>query len=297
MPDSSEPHRAAPPLIGEEWREFTRAPLYLLLALGLLLIALAYQVRGGANLSVDVGSGYDTLYVVHFQRAERNANFDYRWSGDRSWLEAPGVGRNQSLLLTARLAGFRTSGFAPAVLTITVSGQPLSVYTTSTAVSIYTTVIPAVLNNADNLTIYLDSSYFTPPSDPRKLGVAVEWMRLTDNSAPKGEGLVLPPTNVTAWLLLSLLLLFLSLRHLRVNWRPAWAASATLMLMSAALLMFDRYNLTLFIGPLMTVMLCVYGMALLLPPAAAWTLARLGAKPGAAALQALMLIYLAAFAI
>ncbi len=162
MPDSSESHRVAPPLIGEEWREFTRPPLYLLLALGLLLIALAYQVRSGANLSVDVGGAGDTPYVVHFQRPESNANFNYRWSSDRSWLEVPGVGRNQPLLLTMRLAGFRPNGYYPAVLTVTVGGQPLAVFTTSTVISVYTTSIPATLNNADDLTVYLDSSYFTP---------------------------------------------------------------------------------------------------------------------------------------
>ncbi len=122
-------------------------------------------------------------------------------------------------------------------------------------------------------------------------------MRLTDNSVPVSGGLVLPPIGDTGWLLLTLLLLYLRLRHLRVSWRPAIAVCATLMLVAAALLVFDRYDLTLFVLPLFTVMLCVYGLALLLPPVAAWTLTRLGAKPSATALQALMLIYLAAFAI
>jgi hypothetical protein len=295
--------RAAPPIIGEEWREFTRPPLYLLLALGLLLIAIAYQIPGGASLSVDVGKREDAPYLVHFLQPERNADFDYRWSGDRSWLEAPGVGRDQPLLLTARLAGNRPSGSVPAVLTVTVSGQPLAVFSTSVAASVYTVAIPARLNNNDNLIIYFDSTYFTPPGDPRKLGVAVDWLRLTAASSPSGGvglilgGLVQPPNNVTAWLLLSLLLIYLTLRHLRVGWWASWAASAMLMLLAAALLMFDRYDLTLFALPLLVVTLSVYGLALLLPLAAAWTLTRLGAEPSATALRALMLLYLAAFAI
>lgn len=290
-------HRVAPPVVGEEWREFTRPPLYLLLALGLLLIGLAYQVRGGANLSVDVGKLEDAPYVVHFQRPETNATFDYRWSGDRSWLEAPGIGRNQPLLLTLRLAGYRPEGYAPAVVTITVGGQPLSVFTASAAASVYTAAIPATLNNQDTLQVFLDITFFSTKDDPRKLGVVLDWARLASDPSAANSGLVRPPTDVTISLLISLLLLYLTLRHLRVGWQIAGALGAALMLCAATLLAFDRFDLTLFARPLLVVMLCVYGMALLLPPIVVWTLTALRARPTATALQALMLIFLAAFAI
>ncbi len=284
---------AAPPIIAEEWREFIRPPLYLLLALGLLLLALAYQVTDGARLSVDVGSVEDKPYLVHFQRPEQNSSFDYRWSGDRSWLQAPGVGRGLPLLLTMRISGFRPSGVVPATLTVTVSGQPLKVFNPDPAVGVYTVSIPAALNNADDLAVYFDSTTFTPVGDNRKLGTVFDWIHL----APVGSALVIPPIGVTAWLLLSLLLLYLTLRHLRVPWRAAGAVSMALLLLAAGLLVFDRYDLTLFALPLLVVMLSVYVLALLLPPVVAWTLTRLGAEPGAAALRALMLLYLAAFAI
>ncbi|PZS01155.1 MAG: hypothetical protein DLM69_05285, partial [Candidatus Chloroheliales bacterium] len=120
-----------------------------------------------------------------------------------------------------------------------------------------------------------------------------DWIHL----APAGGALVIPPIGVAAWLLLSLLLLYMTLRHLGVAWRAAWIACAVLLLLVAALLVLDRYNLTLFAAPLGVVMISVYALALLLPPLAAWALTRLGAEPGAAVLRALMLIYLAAFAI
>ncbi len=285
---------AAPRVIAEEWREFTRPPLYLLLALGLLLIALAYQVRAGAELRVDLGIGPDQPYLSGFNGRESNKQLNYRWSSDRSTLIVPGPGRDQGFDLVMNIIGYRPAGQLAATLTVTIRNNTVVTLQPLPYPTAYTVTIPVNLNTADDLAISFTSNAFSLPGDPRVLGVIFDSLTLIPSP---GAGMVRLPTSVTAWLLLALLLLYLTLRHLRVGWRAAWTASAALMLVAAALLVSDRYDLTLFALPLLTVTLCAYGMALLLPPVVAWTLTRLGAKPSEAAVRALMLIYLAAFAI
>src|SRR6476620_2881249 len=101
--------RAAPPLVGAEWRDFLRWPLYLGLAFSLLAMLLAYQWSPGAAASVDVADEGDAAFLSSFYAQERNTDpahpFDYRWTRDVSTFKLPGVGRNVPLVLTLYLAG------------------------------------------------------------------------------------------------------------------------------------------------------------------------------------------------
>ena len=286
--------RVAPPLVGAEWRELTRPSLYLLLGLALLLITLGYQLRSGARLGIDVGTDEDRFYLSGFNDGEVNGKLSFRWSQDVSLMVVPGVGRNQNLDLTLGLVGSRPAGQPAAVLTVTADSTIVAVLTPPPGPQTYTVTIPASVNSADDLTIYFAANAFSPPHDRRVLGVVFDRVQL---SQPANDGLAWPPISTTLWLLFSLLLLYFTLRHLVVPWQGSWALGAALMLLVAAVLAFDRYDLTSFALPLLVVMLCVYGMALLLPPLVAWTLTRLGAGPSAIALRWLMLLYLLAFAI
>ncbi len=286
--------RVAPPLVGAEWRELARPGLYLLLGLGLLLIALGYQLRSGARIGIDVGTDEDRFYLSGFNDGEVNGKLSFRWSQDVSLMVVPGVGRNQKLDLTLGLIGSRPAGQAPAVLTVTADSTIVAVLHPPPGPQTYTVTIPASVNTADDLTIYFAANAFSPPHDRRVLGVVFDRVQL---SQPANNGLTLPPISSTLWLLFSLLLLYFTLCHLGVPWQGSWELGVALMLLVAAALAFDRYDLTSFALPLLVVMLCVYGMAVLLPPTVNWTLMRLGVGPGAIALRWLMLLYLLAFAI
>lgn len=286
--------RAAPPLIGGEWREFSRSPLYLLIGLGLLLIVLGYQPAQGAHLSIAVGASADFFYLSGFNDGESKGPLTFRWSQDVSLMVVPGVGRSQSLNLTLGLIGSRPTGQPAGVLTVTADSRVVAVLSPRPGPQVYTVTIPGSVNTDDDLSIYFAANAFSPPHDRRTLGVVFTSVQLAASSS---SGLALPPISETVWLLLSLLLLFLTLRHLRVSWQPAWALGAALMAVVAALLVLDRYELTIFALPLLVVMSCVYAMAVLFPPVVLWTLVRLRAEPSALALRWLMLIYLLAFAI
>ena len=286
--------RVAPPLVGAEWRELTRLWLYLLLGLGLLLIVLGYQVGYGARLGIDVGTNNDRFYLSGFNDGEINGKLNFRWSQDVSLMVVPGVGRNQNLALTLGLIGSRPAGQAPAVLTVTADSTIVAVLRPPPGPQTYTVTIPASVNSADDLTIYFAANAFSPPHDRRVLGVVFDTVAL---SQPANDGLTLPPVSTALSLLFSLLLLYFTLGHLGVTTRIAWAVGVALMLLVAAVLILDRYDLTAFALPLLVIMLCVYGMALLLPPMVNWTLMRLGAGPSAMALRWLMLLFLLAFAI
>ncbi len=240
-----------------------------LLLLGLGLLTAAYQVSGGATLSLDVGTHADNPYLVRFNDREANKELNYRWSRDVSRLMVPGVGRGQSEDLSISMVGYRPVGAAAAVLTMTIGKQTLAVFTPSAVLTTYTATIPAALNSDDDLTISLISNAFSPPGDPRKLGVLVNALRLQANG---GGGLVLPPISYSGWLLLSLLLLYLILLRLGLGWRWGWGISVGLMLLAAVLLATDRYDLTIFLPALGTLMISTFAMSLLVPPLASWLL-------------------------
>ncbi len=286
-------------LVGAEWREFARWPLYAILAFALLLFALAYQMPHSNDLAVDIGAQGDEAFLTNFYSPENNPDkahpYNYRWSRDISFFTVPGVGRNVALDLSMSMAG-RPSDAPPAVITVTVNGRQLGAlrptgYPPNTA----RLQIPASFNNKDNLTVGLQSNAFSPKGDNRSLGVVIDTIKVES----AGEGLVRPPTYIIAWLLLSLLLAFLSLSHIRLSPRSTYLATLLLALLAALSLALGRYTLTLFVTQLGVVMICVYLLALVMQPFATWTLRKLKAwgPESAPDMRWLMLIYLLAFAI
>jgi hypothetical protein len=279
------------------WRDFLRWPVYAALLFSLAAFTLAYQVPRGASLSLDVGSQGDQPYLINFDAHESSSDnehpFTYRWTHDLSYLTVPGVGRGVPLSLTMQLAG-RSADAPPAVLTVTVNSQQVAVlHPAGYPPNPYEVAIPAEANNQDDLQVALESNVFSPPGDSRKLGVVVDSIALRQ----AGGGLVRPPTYVLAWLLLSVLLAYLSLRRCGLAWRGSFTLALLFSLGLSLLLATRRYDLTIFAAQFGVVMICVLALALVMPPLVVWMMERLRVPIGARHLQWLMLIYLLAFAV
>jgi hypothetical protein len=289
--------RAAPPIVGAEWRDFLRWPLYGALAFALAAFVLAYQSSGGASVSVDVGAQGDAAFLSNFYAQEQNTDpahpFDYRWTRDVSTFRLPGVGRNVPLELVLYLAG-RPGGSPPADFTVIANGARLTTFQPAGYPPQANVIdIPASANQEDDLTIILTSVPFSPQGERRQLGVVIDRIEVRQLSG----GPVLPPLYPLAWLLISLLLGYMSLRHLGFGGRGVMLAVMGLGGLAALALARDRYDLTLFVEEIAVVMLCAYVLAVLLPPAAVWTMRKVRVRIGAAELRWLMLIYLLAFGV
>lgn len=289
--------RAGPPLVGAEWRDFLRWPLYAALTFSLFAMVIAYQWPGSAHINLDVGAQGDQAYLSNLFAPEPSQDsahpFYYRWTRDVSKVTLPGVGRGVPLALTLYLAG-RPAGAPPADFTVIVGGAQLAMLQPEGyPPNPYTVQIPASANRADNLVITLTSKTFSPGGERRQLGVVVDRIEV----AQEGSGFALPPVYPIAWLLVCLLLAYMTLRHLDVSAHAATISTMALGALTALTLAGARYDLTVFVAALAVVMLCVYGLALLMPMLVVWTMRRLRVGIGAGELRALMLIYLLAFAV
>jgi hypothetical protein len=285
------------PLPGAEWRDLRRLPLWLALGIALLAFALAYQWPGGASTTIDVGAQGDRSYLSNFYAQERSTDpanpFDYRWAQPVAFVTIPGVGRNVPLTVTLHVVG-RPEGAPPTNLTVRAGAETVADFEPEGyPPRPYTVTVPPAANTADDLVLTLQSDAYSPPGERRELGVLVDSIEVAQ---PPGQ-LAIPPPSTLGWLLLSLLLVHFTLSHVRVPARPAALATLTAGLLAAAALALARYDLTIFVEEFTVVTFSTYLLALLMPPLVEWTLRRLRVPPSLPDLRALMLVFLAAFAV
>ncbi|MDQ6693529.1 MAG: hypothetical protein M3014_03795 [Chloroflexota bacterium] len=281
------------------WRDLLCWPLYAAVALVLLAAALPYQVRHAANFAIDVGAQGDEPYLKHFYEPQsatdaKGAKTSYRWSGYTSDFILPGSAPGIPYSVTLSLAGHPPPA-PPAVVTVTVGAMQVGVLQPANdRFSLYSVAIPAESNSGDNLIIDLASNAFSPGGgDTRELGVAVDSVTMQ----AEGRGLALPPATTLEWLAFSMLLLFLTLRRVGFTSEGSLLCTVPASLAIGLILLYRRYDLTVFTGGMALVMACVFALALLVPPAVRWSMKRLRVHMSPMHLRWLMVIYLLAFAL
>jgi uncharacterized membrane protein YqaE (UPF0057 family) len=89
----------------------------------------------------------------------------------------------------------------------------------------------------------------------------------------------------------------MTLRHLTMSTQISALTVMALGALAAIVLATDRYDLTLFIGDIGLMMICVYLLAVFIPPIAVWLLNKLRVGITASDLRWLMLIFLLAFGV
>ncbi len=238
-----------------------------------------------------------SAFLTDFYTPERSSDpahsFDYRWTRDISTFILPGVGRNVPLELTFYLTG-RPQGSPPPDFTVIADGTTVATLEPSGyPPQPYRVTVPASANRDDDLTLLLTSKAFSPPGERRLLGVLVDRIEVRQ----AGGGLVLPPLYPLGWLTLGLLLAYMSLRHMAIGRQISALIVMALGALAALVLATDRYDLTLFIADIGLVMVCVYLLALFVPPVVAWVMKKLRVGITASDLRWLMLVYLLAFGV
>lgn len=199
-----------------------------LLLLALLAGLLAYQAAPVSRL--DIGTTYAEPYLSRFYAPETNDQFDYAFSTDGSEIRLPGMGRGMQRL-RLRVSGYRGPGVTPPTLTLHSGGRPIGSVALREQPAVYHLLAPS---SDGDLTLRWNSSTFSPSrDDPRRLGVAADWLELTplDRGAAPGQLLILALLAPLAYALL---------RRLEVRRLPSAALAAGAALALAGLLAFER---------------------------------------------------------
>lgn len=177
--------------------------LLTLLTLGLLLAG-ALVANPGIDLSAADPAARRVL--VRFHGLERNETDTYRWSEPLSALVLFGFD-GRPAILSLRLAAPRPPGGAPVAVQVQRNGQPSGAFVAAGDWRRYHLLTPT--DPIGESALVLQTSPFTPPGDPRELGLALSSARAT----PATTGPLLPPVRALYLLVLPLIgwLLFMRL--------------------------------------------------------------------------------------
>lgn len=177
-----------------------RAPL--LLTLLTLALILGGSLIADPSLDLTVDDPAARRVLTRFHGVERNATDTYRWSEPYAGIVLFGFDGRQALV-SLRLTAPRPSGAPPVEVQIR-SGDLSSNVRIGGDWRRYTLLVPT--GSVGESVLTLRTTPFTPPGDPRELGVALSAVHATLTGAapllPPLRGLYLLALPLTGWLLL-----------------------------------------------------------------------------------------------
>jgi len=178
------------------------APALLALLTLVLLLAGALVANPGVDLSAADPAARRVL--VRFHGLERNATDTYRWSEPLSALVLFGFD-GRPAILSLRLAAPRPPQTAPVVVQVRRDDRPLGAFVAAGDWRRYHLLTPT--DPIGESALVLQTSPFTPPGDPRELGLALSSARATPATtgplAPPARALYLLALPLIGWLLLT----------------------------------------------------------------------------------------------
>lgn len=203
-------------------------PPFLLSALLWLLTlpALWYTLVAAPMLRVDVGVWGDHTVLGGVHAIEEGGQETYRWTTGAVRLELPNLG-SRFAILRLRMHGWRPDGTPPPMVDLALQGRFWgSIPTAKTMRTVH--VLAPVGSSDQSLVADLRSPTYEPAGDPRRLGVAIDWIELR----PLQSGLLPAPWQFggQAVLLGFASILLRQLGFVRVLGLPIGAAPAILLL-------------------------------------------------------------------
>lgn len=238
-------------------RTLAQSPVvaYALLAAAIALLVLAtWQTP---TVVYEIGEGADGLYVREFHGLEQSGDTTYRWSKDVSGIKLLGAQYlGDELRITLRVMGW-PAGLGNPHVQVLAGGRTLLEFDPGAEPASY----QAAMRTADypdqnlelgEIVLELRTSTFTPPGDPRALGVAVDAVEV--QRRPQWQLLALELALAAGTYLLLRLL----------GHRPAWAARYVALLLGTVALLDRGYTPERLPYPLYLV--CIFGVAWLALP-------------------------------
>lgn len=233
---------------------------YIALVLAMLVWVAAYQNKRDYNL--EVADFASNPYLSGFNDIEKSASdppFLYRWSNGSPDVRFPGIG-NQPVQVTISTIGSRPVG-QPPLITFTARGQQFQLQTQAGEYSDTFFVDRGTSPFDGDLDLKFSVPSFTPPSDPRELGVIIRRVLVQ----PAGYGLrppVIPPLGTLASLLFGLVGIYVLFMLLSRRRRWALAAVWTFALLATLGILWIRPDLALFAADLPVLLAWTIGLGI-----------------------------------
>lgn len=153
------------------------------------------------------GVGSDLPFLRGFNGAEHGDYGTFRWTAGESSILLPGVGRRALLVSLTLLPGSATPG--PQEVTVFAGDRALATLPLRPAGGRYWLIAPPATQDDGSLDLTLYSSTFSPPDDPRRLGVPLALVTVTALPA----GLIAPAWAPSGIWLGATALAWMSARH------------------------------------------------------------------------------------
>lgn len=207
-----------------------------------LLVILAYQAR--PSYDVLIGGATDGPLLSGFNAGEQSqgANpFPFRWTTADSSITLRDVGR-QDLQVTLSMGGTRPAGQPTASVQVLAGEHQVLSETLAPEIKDYTFHVPREDVQNGTLTLRVKSDAFSPPGDPRKLGIIVTHLHAQPGTA--ADRFIEPPPGPLQPVVAAALLLGLALAALGWGAGGAMLGPVLVGFLAAWLLVADRLWLT-----------------------------------------------------
>ncbi len=184
--------------------------------IALVVVLLAARLLNPPARLIDIGGPGDAYLAANFYQPERAASLTFRWSGPNSLLQLSHPA-SQAVLLSARLHG-QTAG-QPLYLQAPSASTSLATLIAEPDWRVYHVLLPPPTPAEAPRTLQLVTALVQPgASDPRELGVALDWVRL---QPLPGVGALLPTLGQALLFGWALALLAAALWIAQRTWAPA----------------------------------------------------------------------------
>ncbi len=254
--------------------------LYAGMGLAALLVVAGYQVR--PHYDIAVGGLTDAPVLRGFndrERASDPAAMPFRWTTGDAWIVLHDVGR-QDFEVTLTVNGWRPPGQPPAHLRVYAGGYAVLDRQVTPNIADYSFAVPREALQDGTLTLHLVTNAFSPPGDPRELGVALMRIKAAPSSNP--DRFIEPPLRPLLAIALTTALFGAALCLMGWGTGVVVAGMGVVWLLAFALLTMDRLWLTsgrwyetwpqvLVYGGVFVLLLGLVGGRLLRVGGASWT--------------------------
>ncbi len=218
-----------------------RNPLVALLVLSVVTLAVVYQTR--APITLDMASSAEGIYLPRgFYTPEEVFGVTYRWTDGDARVDLPDLGSSAPLHLHLDLHEFRPPPLSPQPVTILLNGRELARFTPGVDLAGYDFDLPATaVDPRGDVVLDLQSDTFVPAetmpesTDTRPLGLFIDQVKIEYGTPAGGRPyIVVPPSLVWAWLVVSVLAAYGVVRLLGGSKRAAFVIGLALLVTEVA---------------------------------------------------------------